>query len=314
MNKARLRKWLYWIGLILGGGLFLYQIIAGILALARLDQQSIHAWMLLAALGAMLVVVLVQMINWQIILRGLDVRIPFLDISRGYVFSFLPRYIPGSVWGYLSRGEWLFQQHRIPHAVTNSASVLEILITFISGILVIGFTRMEAGGWAIARQAAFSLVLPVAAWKAMVMAAGLFSKKSTAAQAISRMGLLQWLAGILVYMGQWYLLGVATLLAARAFSTAGQVPCTDWLPGTTFAFSLAWMTGFLILFVPGGLGVRELTLTGLLTLAILLPWEQSMLAATSLRVLYSLAESAWLLWAGGMRFLGKKPQKIPPMG
>jgi len=74
------------------------------------------------------------------------------------------------------------------------------------------------------------------------------------------------------------------------------------------------MTGFLILFVPGGLGVRELTLTGLLTLAILLPWEQSMLAATSLRVLYSLAESAWLLWAGGMRFLGKKPQKIPPMG
>ncbi|HPO59070.1 MAG TPA: hypothetical protein PLV53_09520, partial [Anaerolineaceae bacterium] len=64
----------------------------------------------------------------------------------------------------------------------------------------------------------------------------------------------------------------------------------------TFAFSLAWTAGFLILLVPGGLGVRELALSGLLVSLFGLTPAAGALAAILTRLIYSLAEAGWILY------------------
>ena len=65
-----------------------------------------------------------------------QVKINLISTLRGYSLSFLPRYLPGSIWGYLSRSEWLTQQFSIPFKYSNAISVVEIGATITANLLV----------------------------------------------------------------------------------------------------------------------------------------------------------------------------------
>jgi glycosyltransferase 2 family protein len=56
---------------------------------------------------------------------------------------------------------------------------------------------------------------------------------------------------LVAHVPAWLLVGIATWFVARAFDASAP------LAGVLFATSLSWVVGFVVIGVPGGIGVRE---------------------------------------------------------
>jgi hypothetical protein len=296
----RLKRWrgaLYYAGLGAGLLVFLYQVWRSAEGLRALQVGTPQLFSVAAATGIIIFAYLLQMTAWMLILRGLGHTIGLREVLSRYVLSFLPRYIPGTVWGYLGRGEWLKTRCGVPYAVSTVSSVLEIGIGLVTAML----TAAMAYAVMMWHAPALWLVVPVAvlapwlSWLAydtlrrLVLARPIWALQVIAAGETG-VGPGFWLAAFLIYYGFWLCYGSAVALLLQAL--AGQSP--NLLP-STFAYAVAWTAGFLILFVPSGLGAREATLSGLLV------WQLQISAATAggvsiaARGVVLLAEAAWLL-------------------
>ena len=302
MNWILDKKYIYWIGLFLGSGLFLYQLSVGIHSIKQGDIYFVNDWIILFIFLAALFAVFTQMFNWQIILTGMGIRIPFIEISKGYVYSFLPRYIPGSVWGYLSRGEWL-RQHGVEYSETNTASFIEILTTFISGIVLIGVTFNQVNGWGILKLLLLTISLPILTWllihNSSSLVINLTWRWSKFFIPVNRIDFKTWWVTLSIYFFHWLIWGIVILMTIQLISpfNVDKKNIISLIFSCAPIFALGWMVGFLIPFIPAGLGVRELIITSLLSSVIGLSPEQSTFIATFVRIIYLLAEFLWLIWA-----------------
>jgi hypothetical protein len=96
----------------------------------------------------------------------------------------------------------------------------------------------------------------------------------------------------LLYLVFWALQGIALVAVAHTFCDG--LALTPFV--ATAAAAIAWAFGFLIIFVPAGLGVREWTLGALLVaFATLQPGQATLLAVTS-RLALIVAEIVVLLF------------------
>ena len=66
-----------------------------------------------------------------------ETKISTKSAVRGYVLSFIPKYIPGTIWGYLSRSEWLKVKFNIEYHNSNIGSIYEIVVIFFSSFVII---------------------------------------------------------------------------------------------------------------------------------------------------------------------------------
>ena len=105
--RTSLRSRLYWLGLGIGLFFFVGQILRGYQVFSTLTLDVSLLVRLSAAVLAGLVALGLQMAAWRYLMQDLGIKLTWRSIIGGYMLSFLPRYVPGSVWGYLSRSEWL---------------------------------------------------------------------------------------------------------------------------------------------------------------------------------------------------------------
>ena len=135
--EPRVKALLYRIGLGLGLALFVYQLWLAVMAL-RSNPAPLHYGYLLALLGLDLVAYVLLIAGWGIITRALRLDLSARHLYDGYVLAFLPRYIPGSVWGYVSRGEWMQRTCGANYSQSTAASIMEISVQFgTAGIVVL---------------------------------------------------------------------------------------------------------------------------------------------------------------------------------
>ncbi|MEM4523363.1 MAG: hypothetical protein QW738_09155, partial [Nitrososphaeria archaeon] len=100
---------------------------------------------------------------------------------------------------------------------------------------------------------------------------------------------VKWIALLGAYITFWTLYGITIALIAQTTTSLTEVQ-------TVIACAaLAWVAGFIVVIVPGGLGVREITLASLLNLTIGLPPLRGKLTAVVFRAIVVLAEILWLL-------------------
>ena len=288
------RKLLFAIGLTLGGALFLQQVweIYAATVRGRLHLSQ-PAW-LWVALSFVTVAYFVQMLSWSLIMqyRGIS---PGLSLTvRGYFLSFLPRYIPGSVWGYWSRSEWLKQYCGINYTDSALVSVLETLALVLTAIAVAGgwlSLRVEGlGGLALGLASAGMLIFT---WLGLPRLVFWFGQRRGGSNPHSggSAPFHVWSAVVVLYIILWVLHGGSIYFVSQAVLFA---PLVD-LPGAVFVMSSAWLIGFIAIAVPAGIGVRELTLATLLSSQFgLLPWQAGLVAVAS-RLVVILAEVGWLL-------------------
>jgi uncharacterized membrane protein YbhN (UPF0104 family) len=290
------RKRLFVLGLSAGLLLFLRQVWVSYEGIQQQDFGVIRPPLLLAALGAGLLVYLLQMLAWAVIMRYLGVALGPRQTLQGFYLSFLPRYIPGTVWGYWSRSEWLEQAFGVPYSVSLMGSVLEALGLLLTGLFLIGvyFCTQTTGSvqllLVLASAGLLVLTIFIVPGLAMRVNRRVRGEKSAPSRS-ERSPSAAWSGAILLQLTLWLAFGASVLFVAESIAV---IPSFDLL-SSTFAASLSWIVGFLVIVVPTGLGVRELTLSTLLSsYAGFRPWQADVVALVS-RLAIVLAELAWLL-------------------
>ncbi|NIV38354.1 MAG: hypothetical protein GWN58_55725 [Anaerolineae bacterium] len=302
------RKRLFTIGLILGLALFLRQVWVTFKATQHLDLASTKPVYLLAAFAANLSIYALMMLAWPLLMRYLGASLSIRHTVQGYCLTFIPRYIPGSVWGYLSRSQWLEQAHGISFGVSLMGSVLEGLGFLLTGLVVAGlYLSSQLAGTLQLLVVLACLALLLATWLIVPRIALQLGRRLSGGTSVLPQGrhapLGAWLAAIALYLLLWVAFGASLLFAGNALLPNPA----NGLPTFVFVASLSWVLGFVIVFVPAGLGIRELAISTLLTAyAALLPWQADLVAVLS-RFGLIIAELAWLL-VGLALFAGSRSE------
>jgi glycosyltransferase 2 family protein len=272
-----------------GLGLLAQQTWQGFITLQQYQMCAVRPDYLTGVIGLFVAAYFVQMWAWALIMRSLHAPLSAHAVLKGYVISFLPRYIPGTVWGYLSRNEWLAQTHNVPYGVSTVASLVEAAMLLVVALTLGAFYWVD-GLWKLA-VAVLGIVGVGVTWLAVPWLAGRFGGRwLQVSQVRSQSRELGGLAGA-AYVLLWSLQGAAIVYIGATLCLDSHIA---WLEGIA-SIGLAWTIGFIIPFVPAGLGVREWSMSALLVIFSGLEPGQAALLAVLSRVVMICAELIVLL-------------------
>ena len=293
MKHTPWRRALYVMGLVGGLAFFLRQVWLGWQAIELYNVRVLQPVYLVLAMLCCLALYALHMFAWTLLLRHLGSPIRLRQTFEGFMISFLPRYIPGSVWGYWSRSEWLDRTCGLSYRSSLFASALEVLGLVLTGLMWVaayelqqgsGLVSIALGGGGVLLGGAALLLLP----RLTTLLGGRFLRVQSGEPA--RRPAAAWVGVAAGYLGIWLAYGASTLLVGSAI-----LPVS---PGNLLAFTAAsgvsWLTGLAIVIVPAGLGIREFTLALLLRSFLGVPDWQGNLVALGSRLLLVLAELFWL--------------------
>ncbi len=308
-SRWSLRAVLWRVGLVLGLGLFANQLRIAWLAVQQYDGLGeLSLGQLIPAFVAALVLSAFQMVAWRAIMRYLCVALTLRETTEGFMISFLPRYIPGTVWGYLSRSQWLLDDHGVGYPLSLTGSVLEAAAILVTAIACVGVT----GGPLLGEP--WRHVAPVGSIILMCLAVFLAPRfVEWAGRRFRRLAFPSapqpgaWVAALALTVPLWLSYAASVYWVARAVAPGSGID----LRVSALAASASWAVGFLILFVPSGIGVREAVMSAVLVQAAGLPVAMGGLVAVISRLAMVLAELAWVLAGFALRATRKGREDTP---
>ncbi len=203
------------------------------------------------------------------------------------------KYVPGKVWGFVARTGQL-SRIAVPARLSVTSTVIEQVVVLLGGGLVAIGAAMV-----IYPEHAFVIALAGAA-----LLAGFFVvfryvpaiidrlQKDRADAKSSPVEIRKrpwyWLRFALAYAGLWLVSGLT--LCAIYFSLFDVAVTADKLAALILANTIGFIAGFLAIFSPGGLGVREAATVAVL--APFLPVKEALIATIALR--------AWMVLFDGI--------------
>lgn len=278
-------RFFYVIGLLLGGALFLMQLGNVVAAMIKSPPALRHPWLLCVSVAAALLATFFQVGGWRALMRSLGVRLGWGQSLVGYAIPFIARYIPGTIWGYLGRAHLLKRRYGIAHTLTHLSAITEAA----GFVAAASFVATCMG--ALAGDVLLSL-LGVAGCGLVaigLMIVRLVSRQDTPFDPfLTRIGGKSWLEGVTAkrvllaaawHSGLWIGFGLV-MWAILGMLTEVQLTA---IPAAVAVYGLAWVAGFLVIFVPAGLGLREYVLTYLLVRSFDLPTELAITIAMLMR-------------------------------
>ena len=309
----------------------------------ELWQHSLHAgWLALS--GVLYVLGLsCSALYWDRLLGHLGARPPLGDALRAYYVGHLGKYLPGKAWALLLRTS-LVRGHGVSMGLAALTSFYEVLTTMAAGVLVatvlFAVLGADAGATLNADTVRRLLVLEqpgegglqrpvVVLMSALLFVAfvvplhpSIFNRlahrlslpfRERDAAQLPHIRFRYLLEGLVLTSIGWLLLGASFAASLRGVVGADW----PWLDMRTARLpaimGLAYVIGFVV-FIPGGLGVREFVLTLLLTPELVgvqgMGPEQAratvVVAVLVLRLVWTVAE---LVTAGVCRLVS-----VPPAG
>lgn len=217
---------------------------------------------------------------WWRMVAGIGSPLPWSMGVRAFVLSNLAKYVPGSVWGYVSRG-YLIRTHGLTAARLGVSVVWEIA-TAVAASLLLTASILAIYDFGLP-SAAFQLVLAAGALSLIVMAPpvaqcwmGWLGRRTGAPLiTLSWQNLVLYLSAALL---THVLVGSAFFLFAASLVDVGA----HWWWAFVGVWSFSATAGLLVIAVPYGLGVKEGLLS--LTLAAFLPGGAAALIAVTSRL------------------------------
>ncbi len=239
----------------------------------RILQTSVGRFVLAAAMFAVFLLVF-RALAWRKILKNLAHRVPIPAAVRIWSYSELARYLPGAIWQVVGR-VYLIKPYGVRGSVCSASQILELtlfllanILVAVGGLLLIGVRRLspEARPWLLASVCLAPLLLlllhPRIFYGSTNRILGRFGKPSLDQRlsGTKLLGVLGWyILGLM-----WQTLAVWVLLSQPNTLGLG-IEHFGKLAG---AYCLAWCAGFLAIWAPGGLGVREMVLMASLGFAL----------------------------------------------
>lgn len=218
---------------------------------------------------------------WRRLLAKLGATAPLLQVARAYYCGHPGKYVPGKAMVILIRTA-LLKPYGVPAAATAFTVTLETLTFMVAGVvttvlllpwLVASFGELETLAEFIHRPA-MRVLLPVAALAGGLAGLTLLSRISRSLAlrvqaALPSVGSIAqpispgtFAGGLVAFLGAWWLQGAALGLTLQGLSP--EPVAWSNLPLWTGTAAISTIGGFLAVFAPGGLGVREGLLMGIL--------------------------------------------------
>lgn len=261
-------------------------------AIGRLD-----AWMLVAAVASAVLGICCGMLSWRACMRALGADLPLGASAGAYFVGQLAKYVPGSVWAVVAQAD-LAARHGIGRTVTAAASLAQMLVSVLSGMLVGGIGLLLAGSdalatywWIVPASAACGAMLWPSLLQRVLRLAGRVLRREALQRIEVRPGAM--LAASAWCAVMWLLFGLQFALLVVPFADGSS---TLLLAGAAYAF--AWVAGFVIIFLPAGAGAREGVLVLALAGAIGAPAALSMALVSRFAMLLADLVVALAGWAG----------------
>ncbi len=256
---------------------------------AYADYQSVtptlHMIPFTGALVFLIAKQLVLPVKWRLVLNADQKSLSFSDAAYLFYVSNLSSYIPGGVWQFVDMGYRATEEGEAQEAVAHS-------IIYVQGTTVASAFFMAAalGTIVLPQWRAVFILITLSMVVGVLYAPVIVDKVQSVLShwdvtlspyPVSRTVLLK-LFGVAVV--GWMFNGVFLYLLTAALYT---VPVSYVVPVTAIG-AAAWAVGFLVLVIPGGLGIREGTIITLLSQ--LVPMPVAIAASIIARVLSLLAE------------------------
>jgi glycosyltransferase 2 family protein len=216
------------------------------------------------SLVAVLLGLLATMCAWRRLLAGLGSPLPPSAAARILFIGQLGKYLPGSVWPILAQME-LGKTYRVPRQHSASASVLTMLLSLLTGLLtamvMLPFTGTSSYLWAFAAAPVLLACLHPRGLNPLMGRMLRLARQPALTHPLNGRTLAVALGWA---FAAWICNGVQIwVLAARLGAPLGSS-----LPLAVGGYAFAWSVGFLVLFAPAGVGVREVLLVATLSPAI----------------------------------------------
>ena len=257
-----MRKWLWGVQIAVAG------VVAVLVwrAIARNwdEFRSLHValalrpgWIALSTV-AVFATYAVQIESWRRILAGWDQHLSYTRAARIWLLVNLGRYVPGKVW--TVAGLIVLAQRAGVDAWAAGASAFAVQAVGLGTAVAMVAAATPAAESPLRLTAAASVAVATIAFLAWERGgrwlAGLAGRgegfKPLPLTAVAESGVLT--------LASWVTYGLAFWLLARGLGLPSSLP----LPTAAGVFALGYILGLLALFVPGGVGVREIVFIGLL--------------------------------------------------
>jgi uncharacterized membrane protein YbhN (UPF0104 family) len=226
-------------------------------------------------------------LNWTLILRRLGAaESPIRTRLHQYFVGQLGKYVPGGIWPIVGRAE---MAHRGGTARTPAyaGTLLSLASTYLAALLtaalflVVAVARGAGSGWEVWVIALVPIGILLLHPKAMSRAVGILSRLTRRDLELPIPSWKQSITMVALHIPSWLAISAATYTVSEAlggdlaFDRIGVATC------------VAWFLGFVVIGLPGGIGVREavfVSLTG--------PLGPSLAAAVALvsRVVFVLVD------------------------
>ena len=181
---------------------------------------------------------------WWYILRLLGGQPTPRQALHAYFLSSLPRYIPGWVWGYAGR-TYLIEQVGVRRKVAVLGSAMEMGLFAGTGLVIGVFYWLKGTGAIIAATFIFGLV---------VVGVSALPLSMDRRYRPGLKSIFESIVIVFLYIGFWIVYGLSVVILVGATLPTLSA---EQIVTITSGFSLAWLAGFVAVFVPGGLGIRE---------------------------------------------------------
>lgn len=218
-----------------------------------LDGAS-PGWMVVALLLAAIGMTAIA-VPWQRAIRMLGDDLPMAQVVPRYFLGEIGKYVPGGVWPILGRGE-LARRSGVRRAAAYGSVLLSLFALYLAAMFVVvaGLPSLLSGDDGTGPVFVLALLpLGLIALHPRALHFGVGAVERLVRRQLD-LPIPPWRASaalVVRYVPAWLAIGAATWAVARSLdATAGIAEI-----GT--AAVLSWLVGFVLVPVPGGVGVRE---------------------------------------------------------
>ncbi|MEM7454498.1 MAG: lysylphosphatidylglycerol synthase transmembrane domain-containing protein [Planctomycetota bacterium] len=261
---------------------------------------------------AVILAIVYRIINaygWALVLHAMKMKVNGLQATRIWLHAESRRWLPGGVWGYASRA---VQAGRlgVPAKVASASMLIELLLTMAAALLlfvpVFLFCRedfLEALGSLAGYEQVFWIgLIAIAAMCGVtwVVRKKLAKKFEAVKQRVALIRGLEFdyrrmMSALGFYLLMGCLNGAVTWCLIASMTLDQYPPVIVVIAATSFA----WVVGFLAVFAPGGMVVREAMFATILGLWI--PYSTALAIAVLARVIQLAAEVIGMVWIWASR-------------
>lgn len=221
-------------------------------------EITINLGLMVFSIFCLLILFLLDAYGWHLILRSLNQTINAQTSIRIWILSSVTRYLPGGIWPYIGRVS-MSKKAGIEYSTSSVSLYIETLL-LASSSLAVGFPALlGTTGIPVSPYAGLaSLVLfGLAMHPKVIMLLGYLPGKIGKVFSSLKLPLIRHIFFLYIYyVIFWILFGVVFVCFVLSIYS---VPSEHWIHvGSSIA--LGFSIGFIVIFFPGGIGIREATI------------------------------------------------------